>query len=80
MKKHEKLKIHINKGIEIKEFIKDVSQFSCDVNFYDGHRVCDAKSLMAVLTLDLSKDFEIQCISDDPDILQHFEEVMKRYQ
>ena len=74
------MKIKIRNGDDAKKFVNDVSKFPCDINLHDGHQVFDAKSIMAVLTLDFSKEFEIRCISDDSEILEKFKEVIKYYE
>lgn len=60
-----RLLINLNKFEDISKFNKLVNTFSSDVNVYVNHYVLDAKSLMAMFSFDLSKDIEVEIISDD---------------
>jgi phosphotransferase system HPr-like phosphotransfer protein len=60
-------------------FIKSMSELPCDVNLYDGHLVFDAKSILAVISLDLNKVYEVQCITADQAVYEKFLELIDFY-
>lgn len=50
-----------------------------DINLMDGRIVCDAKSLVALLNLDLSKVFGLELISEDEEDIEIFNQLKERY-
>ena len=66
-------------GDDATRFVSDVSEVKCDINITDGHIVLDAKSLIAVLTLDFSKEFQVEIISKDQEEIERFASLMEQY-
>ena len=64
---------------DVKNFVNDMMKLECDVNIVDGRRVLDAKSLLGVLNLDISKQFDTYCITDDENQRAIFNEIIKKY-
>ena len=52
---------------DVKNFVNLVSRFDCDVDLVSGRYVVDAKSIMGIFSLDLSKPIELVAHSDDAD-------------
>lgn len=59
-----KYRIHFLDIQDLQKLVTAISAFGCDVNLFDGHRVIDAKSLIAVMNLDLRKKFWIEFMTD----------------
>ena len=58
------------KSIEdVKEFNRIVAVYDGDVDLVSGRYVIDAKSIMGIFSLDLSKPIDIEVHGDDPDKL-----------
>ena len=52
--------ILIDNVTKIKEFNKLTLEFPCDIDVISGHYIIDAKSLMGLFSVDLSKPIEIK--------------------
>ncbi len=65
------VKISLNSIDKVKSFVNDVTKFDCDFDLISGRYVIDAKSIMGIFSLDLSKDIDLSIHCDDN------EEVMK---
>jgi phosphocarrier protein HPr len=59
---------------KIADFIKVVSKIEYDVDLVKGRYTVDAKSVVGVFTLDLSKEAKIIIHTDDENILDKFNE------
>ena len=49
------LKISLNSIDKVKAFVNEISKFDCDFDLVSGRYVIDAKSIMGIFSLDLSK-------------------------
>ena len=58
-------KIHINTIEDVKKFVSIVTGCAYDVDIVSGRYAIDAKSIMGIFSLDLSKDLELKIHSDD---------------
>ena len=61
---------------DIKVFVNIVNKYEFDVDLTSGRYVVDAKSIMGIFSLDLSKPIKIDVHSDDADA---FIEEIKNY-
>ena len=73
------IKINLNNIGDIKKFIKDVSNFMSDVDIIADRVVLDAKSIMALYSLDLSQDVYVRIISDDVIECRNFDAAMEEF-
>jgi phosphocarrier protein HPr len=67
-------KILLNNIDKIADFIKVVSKIEYDVDLVKGRYTVDAKSVVGVFTLDLSKEVKIIIHTNDENILDKFKE------
>ena len=51
----ETIKIMLNSIDKVKSFVNDISKFDSDFDLISGRYVIDAKSIMGIFSLDLSK-------------------------
>ncbi len=58
-------KIRINTINDVKNFVSIVSKCDYDVDIVSGRYAIDAKSIMGIFSLDLSKELELHVHSDD---------------
>jgi len=57
---------------DLKEFTEIVSQIDCDIDLNKGSYSIDAKSIMGIFTLDLSKPVKLVIYSEDENLLNKF--------
>ena len=71
------LQISLNSIDKVKSFVNDITKFDCDFDLVSGRYVIDAKSIMGIFSLDLSKpiDLAIHTETDFDEIM----EVLKPY-
>jgi len=48
----------------VKEFVNIVSKYDCDIDLVSGRYVVDAKSIMGIFSLDLSKPITVRVDKD----------------
>lgn len=61
--------ISLNSIDKVKAFVNDISKYDFDFDLVSGRYVIDAKSIMGIFSLDLSKPINIQVHGDNPDAL-----------
>ena len=59
------VKININTINDVKDFVTIVSRCEYDVDIVSGRYAIDAKSIMGIFSLDLSKEITMEVHSDD---------------
>lgn len=66
------VQISLNSIDKVKSFVNDISKFSNDFDLVSGRYVIDAKSIMGIFSLDLSKpiDLSIHAGEDIDQILE----------
>ena len=60
------VKISLNSIDKVKAFVNEVTKFESDLDLVSGRYVIDAKSIMGIFSLDLSKPIDLN-IHDDKD-------------
>ncbi len=60
---------------QVSEFVHAAEKVECDVDIFNNRFIVDAKSILGVLSLDLTKDLTIRMPMQD----KHFEEQIKKY-
>ena len=53
------VKISLNSIDKVKAFVNDVTKFNTDFDLVSGRYVIDAKSIMGIFSLDISKPIEL---------------------
>ena len=61
------LNIMINSINDVKDFVNIVSKYDFDVDLTSGRYVVDAKSIMGIFSLNLSKPIKVDVHCDDCD-------------
>ena len=62
-----KVKISLVSIDDVKDFVKKTNELSCEVDLTLGKYVIDAKSIMGIFSLDLSRELELSVHSDSCD-------------
>lgn len=56
--------------IDVKNFVNAINDFDFDLDLVSGRYVVDAKSIMGIFSLDLSKPITLRVFSDDVEKLE----------
>ena len=59
------VKISLNSIDKVKAFVNDVTKFNTDFDLVSGRYVIDAKSIMGIFSLDLSKPIDLSIHADE---------------
>jgi len=71
------VQISLNSIDKVKSFVNDVTKFDYDFDLVSGRYVIDAKSIMGIFSLDLSKPIDLNIHADDN--ADQVMEVLKQY-
>ncbi len=66
------VKISLNSIDKVKSFVNDITKFDNDFDLVSGRYVIDAKSIMGIFSLDLSKPIDLNIHAEE-----NMEEIMK---
>ena len=72
------VKVSLNSIDKVKTFINDINRFDFDFDLVSGRYVIDAKSIMGIFSLDLSRPIDLN-IHADGDKLDEVLAVLKPY-
>lgn len=61
--------VTLNAINDVKDFVNTVMLFDYDIDLVSGRYAVDAKSIMGIFSLDLSKPIKLQAHTEDPDKL-----------
>ncbi len=59
------VKISLNSIDKVKSFVNDISRFNYDFDLVSGRYVIDAKSIMGIFSLDLSKPIDLSIHAEE---------------
>ena len=71
------VKISLNSIDKVKSFVNDLTKFDTDFDLVSGRYVIDAKSIMGIFSLDLSKPIDLAIHTEDN--LNEILEALKPY-
>ena len=71
------VKISLNSIDKVKSFVNDITTFDYDFDLVSGRYVIDAKSIMGIFSLDLSKPIDLNIHADDN--VEEIMEMLKPY-
>ena len=71
------VQISLNSIVKVKSFVNAISQFEYDFDLISGRYVIDAKSIMGIFSLDLSKPIDLSIHTEES--LDEIMEVLKPY-
>ena len=61
---------------DVKDFVKKANMFDYDIDLSLGKYTVDAKSIMGIFSLDLSREIEMTVHSDNTDFLEEIEDLI----
>lgn len=59
------VQISLNSIDKVKAFVNDITKFEADFDLVSGRYVIDAKSIMGIFSLDLSKPIDLNIHAED---------------
>jgi len=71
------VKVSLNSIEKVKSFVNDISGFKADFDLVAGRYVIDAKSIMGIFSLDISKPIQLNIYSEND--IDKILEVIKPY-
>lgn len=71
--------ISLNAIKKVKEFVKIVDKFDSEIDITQGRYVIDAKSIMAIFSLNLLEPMKIKIISVNEEEIESFNNVMEEF-
>ncbi|MBQ9119807.1 MAG: HPr family phosphocarrier protein [Lachnospiraceae bacterium] len=71
------VKISLNSIDKVKAFVNDITKFDTDFDLVSGRYVIDAKSIMGIFSLDLSKPIDLNVHCEDG--IENVLDVLKPY-
>ena len=71
--------IKLNSIEKVKNFVSRISTFDCDVDVLYRRYILDAKSIMALLSVDLTEPLKVMIHTDDYDELKRFFDTMEDF-
>ena len=72
------VQISLNSIDKVKSFVNDITKFNYDFDLVSGRYVIDAKSIMGIFSLDLSKPIDLN-IHADGAALDSVMEIINKY-
>ena len=71
--------IKLNSLEKVKRFVDKATTFECDVDVLYRRYILDAKSIMALLSVDLTEPLKVVIHTDDYEELKRFYEMMEDF-
>ena len=59
------IRVSLNSIDKVKSFVNEINRFDIDFDLVSGRYVIDAKSIMGIFSLDLSKPIDLNIHADD---------------
>ena len=73
------VQISFNSIDKVKSFVNAITQFETDFDLISGRYVIDAKSIMGIFSLDLSKPIDLAIHADSQANMDEILEILKPY-
>ncbi len=71
------MQVNLNSVEKVKTFVNDVSRLDTDIDLVSSRYVIDAKSLMGIFSLDLSKPIKVEVCDKEKE--PYVMEALKKY-
>lgn len=67
--------IRLNVTEDVKEFVNEAARCDFDIDIFYNRIIIDAKSLLGILSMDLTQNLTVRCYGED----QRFNKVMDKF-
>ena len=68
-------RIKLNATEDVKEFVDAASKCDFDIDIFYNRIIIDAKSILGILSMDLTRDLTVQCYGDS----NEFNKTLKKF-
>lgn len=68
-------KIKLSATDDVKDFVNAAGKCDFDIDIFYNRVIIDAKSILGILSMDLTKPLTVQCYGDSPDFVR----VLQKY-
>lgn len=75
-----RMTINLNRVEDIHKFVAICSGYEEDIDVYYGRLTIDGKSIMGVMSLDLSRNIDVSILTEDEKVEKEFYEKIKRFE
>ncbi len=58
------IQVSLDSIVKVKDFVNDINRFNCDFDLISGRYIIDAKSILGIFSLDLSRPIDLQIHAD----------------
>lgn len=65
--------ISLNSIEKVKSFVNEIAKFKCNFDLISGNYIIDAKSIMGIFSLDLSKQINLNIHAEGEELLKILE-------
>ena len=69
------VQISLNSIDKVKSFVNDITKFDYDFDLVSGRYVIDAKSILGILSMDLTRELTVRCYGES----KRFNEVIAKF-
>ena len=73
------IKISLNSIDKVKTFVNEINRYDAEFNLVSGRYVLDAKSIMAIFSLDISDPIDLNIHTEDEALLAEILEKLSSY-
>lgn len=73
------VQINLNSIEKVKSFVNEITKFDAEFDLVSGRYVIDAKSIMGIFSLDISKPIDLNIHTDSDAELQEIMDAIKAY-
>ena len=67
--------IRLNAAEDVREFVNAASKCDFDIDIFYNRIIIDAKPILGILSMDLTKNLTVKCYGENP----HFNEVIAKF-
>ena len=71
--------VYLNSIERVKNFVNQIINIESDVDLIYGRYILDAKSIMAIFSINLNNKLKLVLHSDDEDEIRKFNEIAEEY-
>ena len=71
--------VNLNSIERVKNFVNQIINIESDVDLIDGRYTLDAKSIMAIFSINLNNKLKLVLHSDDEDEIRKFNEIAEEF-
>lgn len=72
-------KVKISTIDNVKTFSRICEGFNCDIDVYAGRYIVDGRSILGILSFDLTKTLNVKINTGDEEVIEKFSDAIKEF-